>query len=77
MALSTIGNPTVLTSWIALVAGIWGIVYGIRAKQFTAYGHLTGREPENFVPNWRYRFFVILISAVAVLSSIRFLVKNM
>jgi hypothetical protein len=76
-ALSTIGKPTIITSWISLVAGVWGIIYGLRAKQFTAYGHLTGREREHFVPNWRYRLLVILIATVAVLSSLRFLLKNM
>ena len=68
-----IGQRTVISSWLGLISGTWGIIYGLRAKQFTAYGHLSSRESESFAPNWRYRVFVVLISAIAVLTSLAFL----
>jgi hypothetical protein len=77
ITLLAIGKPTTIGSWIGLMAGLWGIFYGLKARQFTAYGHLTTREREHFVPNWRHRLFVVLISTVAVVSSLRFLFKNM
>jgi len=76
MVLTTIGNPTVGSSWLGLVAGAAGIVYGLKAKEFAAFGRFSSREREHFVPNWRYRLFVVSISAVAVLSSLRFLLKG-
>jgi hypothetical protein len=71
------GPRTVITSWLGLISGIWGIIYGLRAKQFTAYGRFSSREAESFVPNWRHRIFVVSISAIVVLTSLRFLLKSM
>ena len=71
-----IGQRTAVSSWLGLVSGTWGIFYGLKAKQFTAYGRFSSREPENFAPNWRHRLFVVSTSTIAVLTSLRFLIWN-
>ncbi len=38
-ALEMTGPRSTISSWLGLVAGTWGIIYGIKAKGFTAYGH--------------------------------------
>jgi hypothetical protein len=73
---ATIGKQATISSWMGLIAGVAGIAYGLKAKQFTAYGHLSGREREHFVPNWPHRLFVVLISIFAILISLRFLLHN-
>jgi hypothetical protein len=65
-----------ISALLALIAGASGIIYGATAKQFTRHGKYTSREPEAYVPNWRDRLFVILISTVAVISSLIYLLKN-
>jgi hypothetical protein len=71
-----LGQRTTVSSWLGLVSGTWGILYGLQAKQFTAYGRFSSREPESFPPNWRHRLFVVSISAIAILTSLRFLIWN-
>jgi hypothetical protein len=39
-AVEVIGSRSTISSWLGLVAGTWGIIYGIKAKTFTAYGPL-------------------------------------
>jgi hypothetical protein len=68
-----IGHRTAVSSWLGLVSGTWGIFYGLKAKQFTAYGRFSSREPENFTPNWRYCLFVISISTIAVADFLKIL----
>jgi hypothetical protein len=63
------------SAWLGLIFGASGIVYGLTAKRFTAYGHLSGREPERFRPTWRHRLLVVSISAIAALSSLAFLLR--
>src|SRR5882672_9500631 len=59
-----------------LGCGRWGVIYGLKAKSFTAHGHFTTREPQSFAPTWGYRVFVVTISAVAAITSLLFLLRN-
>jgi hypothetical protein len=68
------GHQTTASAWLGIAAGISGIFYGATAKQFRAFGHFSGREPEDFTPERRHRLYVIAISTVAVLASAKFLI---
>ena len=46
------GPRTMISSWLGLLAGVWGVIYGLMAKSFTTYGRFTSREPESFAPTW-------------------------
>jgi len=72
----TTNEARALAAWLGLVAGSWGIFYGLKARHFTAYGHLSSLEPERFVPTWRYRLFVISIASIALLTSLSYLLKR-
>ena len=74
-ALEIIGPRTMISSWLGLIAGV-GVIYGLKAKSFTAHGHFTTREPQSFAPTWGYRVFVVTISAVAAITSLLFLLRN-
>jgi hypothetical protein len=71
-----IGQRTTVSSWLGLVCGVTGILYGLRAKTFTAYGHLTSKKPQIFAPTWAHRAIVVGISAVAVITSLVFITRN-
>jgi hypothetical protein len=45
-----LGQQTTVSSWLGLVSGTLGILYGLKAKQFTAYGRFSSREAESFTP---------------------------
>jgi hypothetical protein len=75
MILRTSNEVRSLSAWLGLIAGVWGILYGLKAKHFTAYGHLSSREPERFAPTWRYRLFVISIASIALLTPLFYLLK--
>ena len=72
----TTRGPGSVSAWLGLVAGVWGIFYGLKAKHFTAYGRLSSREPEDFVPTWRHRLLVVSIASVAFLTSLSYLLKH-
>jgi hypothetical protein len=71
-----LGQRTTVSSWLGLVCGVTGMLYGLRAKTFTAYGHLSSKEPQIFAPTWVHRGIVIGISGVAVITSLIFLARN-
>jgi len=71
-----IGSRTMISSWLGLVAGVWGVIYGVTARSFTAYGRFTSKEPESFAPTLRDRLFVVTISAAAGIASLVFLLRN-
>jgi len=75
-ALEIIGPRTMISSWLGLIAGDGGVIYGLKAKSFTAHGHFTTREPQSFAPTWGHRVFVVTISAVAAITSLLFLLRN-
>jgi hypothetical protein len=64
-ALEMMGPRSTISSGLGLVAGTWGIIYGLKAKSFTAYGRFTSREAHSFAPNWGHRLLVVTISATA------------
>jgi hypothetical protein len=70
------GPRSTTSSWLGLIAGTWGIIYGIKAKSFTAYGRFTSREPQSFAPNWGHRLLVVTISAAAAVTSLVFLIRR-
>jgi hypothetical protein len=49
LATVLLSQRTTVTSCLGLVSGIWGIVYGLNAKQFTAYGHLSSENAPRLV----------------------------
>jgi hypothetical protein len=75
-AAEMIGQRSTTSSWLGLIAGTWGIIYGIKAKTFTAYGRFTSREPESFAPTWGHRLLVVSISAAAAVTSFVFLIRR-
>jgi hypothetical protein len=68
------GQQTTASAWLGIASGILGIFYGATAKQFRRFGGFSGREPEDFTPERRHRLYVIGISTVAVLASVKFLI---
>jgi hypothetical protein len=75
-AVEVIGSRSTISSWLGLVAGTWGIIYGIKAKTFTAYGRFTSRESESFSPHWGHRLLVVTISGAAAVTSFVFLIRR-
>jgi hypothetical protein len=75
-AMEIIGPRSTISSWLGLIAGTWGIIYGIKAKSFTAYGRFTSREPYSFAPNWGHRLLVVAISATAAVTSLVFIIRR-
>lgn len=71
-----IGQRTAVSSWLGLVCGVAGILYGLRAKTFTAYGRFSSKEPEVFAPSWVYRACVVVICGAAAITSLVFIARN-
>jgi hypothetical protein len=74
--LDMFGPPTEIGSYLSLISGLGGIIYGVTAKRFSRFGRFSAREREYYVPGWGTRFFVVLISTGAVLSSLWYLLKK-
>ncbi len=64
---------------LGLVVGVCGVLYGLKAREFIAYGfrRSASKEPEKVVPTWYHRLWVVLISTVAIVASLRTLLKNL
>jgi len=76
MMLNMFGPPTETGSYLGLIYGLGGIIYGLTAKRFSRFGRFSGREREYYVPKWGSRVFVVLVSTGAVLSSLWYLLKK-
>jgi len=64
---------------LGLVGGTFGVLYGLRAKEFIAYGFygFTSKQQEKISPRWYHRLAVILIASTVLLGSLRAIVKNL
>ena len=72
----SIGKPTLVSAGLGVFAGLYGVLYGLRAQQFVRHGHFSHKQPESYTPTWLQRFFVVSVSAAALIWSVMYLIKH-
>lgn len=63
---------------IGAIASFAGIIYGIKAKEFTRHGHygFSRKQPEKIRPRWWDRLIVVTISTIGLITSLYLLIHR-
>ena len=70
-------NPRVSTSSavIGLLAGFYGVAYGLWSREFVFHGRFGTHDPERSTPSWQERALVVSVSALVALGALFKLLK--
>jgi hypothetical protein len=74
--LVVVAQQTSEGSYLGLIAGFLGIIYGLTSEKFSRYGGFSGRKREYFVPTQGLRIFVVSVSAAVMVISFWYLVSR-